>query len=33
MNLDDTVDTSYAAVDAFVTGDPAPVKLLPGQHS
>jgi ketosteroid isomerase-like protein len=28
MNLDDTINTSYAALDAFANGDPAPVKLL-----
>src|SRR3954471_20736777 len=28
MNLDDTINTSYAALNAFVKGDPAPVKLL-----
>ena len=28
MDLDDTIKTSYAALDAFAKGDPAPVKLL-----
>ncbi len=28
MNLDDTIDASYAAMDAFAKGDPAPVKSL-----
>ena len=28
MDLDDTINTSYAAFDAFSKGDPAPVKLL-----
>ena len=28
MDLDDTINTSYAAFDAFAKGDPAPVKRL-----
>ena len=28
MELDDAIKTSYAAIDAFAKGDPAPVKLL-----
>ena len=28
MDLDDTINTSYAALDAFAKGDPTPVKLL-----
>jgi hypothetical protein len=28
MNLDDAINTSYAALDAFAKGDPAAVKLL-----
>jgi hypothetical protein len=28
MNLDDTINTSYAALDAFAKGDPGPVKPL-----
>ena len=28
MNLDDTIETSYAALDAFAKGDSAPVKPL-----
>jgi len=28
MNLDDTITTSYAAMDAFAKGDPTPVKQL-----
>src|SRR3954454_8269910 len=28
MDLDDTINASYAALDAFAKGDPAAVKLL-----
>jgi ketosteroid isomerase-like protein len=28
MDLDDTINTSYAALDAFAKGDPAAVKVL-----